>query len=177
MERQLTRRQALGAAGAAGLAAVAARGGLLGSLAGLGAAPASAATVAGCATLTPALTEGPYWIDEMLRRADVRANTATAASAAGTVQQGAPLALRITVLDADRGCVPFNGAHVDIWHANAHGLYSGEAGQPSVGGGAANGSTQGQNFLRGYQVTGVDRGLAERPVDGQVSFRTIWPGW
>jgi protocatechuate 3,4-dioxygenase beta subunit len=177
VERQLTRRQALGAAGAAGLAVVAARGELLDSIASLGeAAPASAATGAGCATLTPALTEGPYWIDEMLRRADVRANTASAAGAAGAVQQGLPLALRITVLDADRGCVPFNGAHVDIWHANAHGLYSGEAGQPS-GGGAGNGSTQGQNFLRGYQVTGVDRGIGKSPVDGQVSFRTIWPGW
>src|SRR5262249_33854756 len=84
--------------------------------------------------------------------------------------------LRISVLDADRGCVPFNGAHVDIWHANAEGLYSGEGGQPA-GGGAANGSTQGQNFLRGYQVTGVDRGIGQRPVDGQVSFTTIWPGW
>jgi protocatechuate 3,4-dioxygenase beta subunit len=173
VDRHFTRRHALGAAGAAGLAVVAARGGLLDSLAALGeAAPASAATAAGCATLTPALTEGPYWIDEMLRRADVRANTSTAGSQAGAVQPGVPLALRIAVLDADRGCVPFNGAHVDIWHANADGLYSGESGQPT-----GSGSTQGQDFLRGYQVTGVDRGIAASPVDGQVSFRTIWPGW
>jgi protocatechuate 3,4-dioxygenase beta subunit len=112
----------------------------------------------------------------MLRRADVRANTTTVASAAGAVQAGVPLALTIAVLDADRGCVPFNGAHVDIWHANAQGLYSDEAGQ-QTGGGTTNGNTSGQNFLRGYQVTGVDPALAGHAVDGQVGFRTIWPGW
>jgi len=26
-------------------------------------------------------------------------------------------------------------------------------------------------------VTGADAGLASSPVDGQVSFKTIWPGW
>ena len=81
-----------------------------------------------------------------------------------------PLALKINVLDAASGG-PINGAHVDIWHANAYGLYSDEGGQP---GGT---STAGQNFLRGYQVTGVDAGALAAPVDGQVNFKTIWPGW
>jgi hypothetical protein len=44
-------------------------------------------------------------------------------------------------------------------------------------GGTSASSTKGQNFLRGYQVTGSDAGLAASPVDGQVSFKTIWPGW
>ena len=174
VERQLTRREALGAAGAAG-AALVASGGLGGVLARLGAAPASAAAAA-CATLTPSMTEGPYWVDEMLRRADVRSNTSSASSNAGAAQAGVPLTLKIDVLDGDRGCVPFNGAHVDIWHANAYGLYSDESGQ-QTGGGTTNGNTQGQNFLRGYQVTGEDAGVAASPVDGQASFRTIWPGW
>ena len=78
-----------------------------------------------------------------------------------------PLSLRINVLDADDGDKPVNGAHVDIWHANAYGLYSDES--------AA--GTKGQTFLRGYQVTGVDPGLGSSAVDGQASFRTIWPGW
>jgi protocatechuate 3,4-dioxygenase beta subunit len=116
------------------------------------------------------MTEGPYWIDEMLRRFDVRANTASASSSAGAAQAGVPLALEINVLDAASGGA-INGAHVDIWHANAGGLYSDEGGQP---GGA---STAGQNFLRGYQVTGVDAGALGAPVDGQVNFKTIWPGW
>ena len=67
-----------------------------------------------------------------------------------------PLTLKINVLDASSGG-PINGAHVDIWHANAYGLYSDESGQ-QTGGGTANGDTSGQNFLRGYQVTGVDAG-------------------
>jgi len=25
--------------------------------------------------------------------------------------------------------------------------------------------------------TGKDKGLHRKPVDGQVSFQTIWPGW
>jgi protocatechuate 3,4-dioxygenase beta subunit len=173
VQRPLTRRQALGAAGAAGLVYLAGRGGLARLVE---AAPAEAAAAAGCATLTPTMTEGPYWVDEMLRRADVRANTVTASSNPGTTQAGVPLALTILVLDADHGCVPFNGAQVDIWHANAYGLYSDEAGQ-ATGGGTANGTTSGQNFLRGYQVTGADPGLGSSPVDGQVGFRTIWPGW
>jgi protocatechuate 3,4-dioxygenase beta subunit len=153
MEIRITRRQALGAAGAALVAprALSALGELI------SAAPAAAAAV----PVTPSMTEGPYWIDEMLRRVDVRANTSTAASAAGAVQAGVPLALKINVLDAASGGA-INGAHVDIWHANAAGLYSDEG---------QNGTT-GQNFLRGYQITGVDS-----KVDGQVDFKTIWPGW
>jgi protocatechuate 3,4-dioxygenase beta subunit len=174
VERQLTRRQALGTAAGAGAAFVAS-GGLGGVLARLGASPASAA-VAACATLTPSMTEGPYWVDEALRRSDVRANTATASRNAGAAQAGVPLTLKIAVLDGDNGCVPYNGAHVDIWHANAYGLYSDESGQVT-GGGTSNGNTAGQNFLRGYQVTGEDAGVGASPVDGQVSFRTIWPGW
>jgi protocatechuate 3,4-dioxygenase beta subunit len=121
------------------------------------------------------MTEGPYWIDEMLRRFDVRANTASASSSAGAAQAGVPLALRINVLDASSGGA-INGAHVDIWHANGYGLYSDESGGPGATS-PANGDTGGQNFLRGYQVTGVDAGALAAAVDGQVNFRTIWPGW
>ena len=171
MEKRMTRREALGAAGTAGVGLLAAPAALtaLGEL--LTAAPAGAAAVA----VTPSMTEGPYWIDEMLRRFDVRANTASAAASAGVAQVGVPLALTIKVLDATSGN-PINGAHVDIWHANAYGLYSDEAGQ-QTGGGTTGGNTSGQNFLRGYQVTGVDAGAAGAPVDGQVQFKTIWPGW
>ena len=123
--------------------------------------PTKAATVA----VTPSMTEGPYWVDEMLRRFDVRANTGSST----TVQAGVPLTLKINVLDASGGG-PINNAHVDIWHANAYGLYSDESGQ-QTGGGTTNGNTSGQNFLRGYQVTGVDAGAgtapAERPGDLQ----------
>jgi protocatechuate 3,4-dioxygenase beta subunit len=149
MERKLTRRQALQAAGSAGAVLVVARSGLLERLAGAG--PAAAAS---CATVTPNMTEGPYWVDELLRRADVRGS-----------QQGVPLTLKIDVQDATNACAPVNDAHVDIWHANAAGLYS-DASQQAGGG-----NTKGQIWLRGYQITGKDGG------DGQVTFKTIWPGW
>jgi protocatechuate 3,4-dioxygenase beta subunit len=149
---KMTRRRALGLAGSAGVSIFAARRGLPGALGALSTESAAAATTA----LTPTMTEGPYWIDELLRRSDVRA-----------AQEGVPLALRINVHDADDGNKAVNGAHVDIWHANAYGLYSDES--------AA--GTKGQTFLRGYQVTGADPSLASGPVDGQVSFKTIWPGW
>jgi protocatechuate 3,4-dioxygenase beta subunit len=170
MERRITRRQALGAAGTAGAALLASRG-ALSALGGLvGATPAEAATTTAAVAVTPTMTEGPYWIDEMLRRFDVRNNTATSAASAGAVQAGVPLTLRVNVLDAANGGA-VNGAHVDIWHANAYGLYSDEGGQP---GGT---TTSGQNFLRGYQITGVDAGALASPLDGQVNFKTIWPGW
>ena len=139
---KLTRRSALGLAGAAGTALFLSRT----RVPLVGTAPASAA---GTATVTPSMTEGPYWIDELLRRADVRA-----------AQPGVPLALTIRVLDAATGAA-IDGAHVDIWHANAYGLYSDEA----------QNNTKGQTFLRGYQITGVDG------ASGQVGFTTIWPGW
>jgi protocatechuate 3,4-dioxygenase beta subunit len=160
---KMTRRRALGLAGSAGVSIFAARRGLPRAFDPLATESAAAATTA----LTPTMTEGPYWIDELLRRSDVRANTSAAASKAGVAQEGVPLSLRINVRDADNGNKALNGAHVDIWHANAYGLYSDESAS----------STKGQNFLRGYQVTGVDPGLGSSPLDGQASFKTIWPGW
>ena len=170
MEQKITRRDALGAVGAVGAALIAGRNALpvLGEL--VSAAPAAAAARTAAVAVTPSMTEGPYWVDELLRRFDVRASTGSST----TVQAGVPLTLKINVLDASSGGA-INNAHVDIWHANAYGLYSDESGQ-QTGGGTSNGNTSGQNFLRGYQVTGVD-GAGSVPVNGQVTFKTIWPGW
>ena len=55
-------------------------------------------------------------------RAHVRANTSD-----GAVQAGVPLTLKLQVFDADHDCAPVQGATVDIWHANASGLYSDES--------------------------------------------------
>ena len=49
-----------------------------------------------------------------------------------------------------------------MWHANAIGQYSDEA----AGMGQSN--TQGETWLRGYQVS---------DANGNVSFKTIYPGW
>ncbi len=174
IESHMTRRRAVQAAGALGAAGAAylVSPPWLGALFGSGAAQAATA----CAKLTPELTEGPYWVNTMLRRSDVRGNTRTAKTSPGVVQKGVPLTLTINVLNANKGCKPLNGVAVDIWHANAHGLYSDEASQ-RAGGGTSGGDSAGENFLRGYQITGKDGGVHRSAVPGQVSFKTIWPGW
>jgi protocatechuate 3,4-dioxygenase beta subunit len=97
--------------------------------------------------MTPQLTEGPFFIDERLNRSNVVDG-----------QPGLPLNLNITVYNANSSCSPLPGVQIDIWHANASGLYSDIAGLGSSG----------QTFLRGYQIT---------DKNGKVSFATIYPGW
>jgi protocatechuate 3,4-dioxygenase beta subunit len=81
-------------------------------------------------------------------------------------------------VDSSRDCTPLNGVAVDIWHANASGIYSDESSQAAGGGDSVTAEdTISDNFLRGYQITGKDKGLARKPVRGQVSVQTIWPGW
>ena len=103
---------------------------------------------------TPQQTEGPYFVDGMPNRSDIRTDTSS-----GSVQQGIPLSLVIHVYDVDDGlCVPLRGAKVDIWHANSEGIYSAVKDM---------GTTE-KNFLRGYQLTNND---------GTVQFTTVYPGW
>ncbi|MBV8953555.1 MAG: hypothetical protein JO179_05430 [Solirubrobacterales bacterium] len=165
IDDHITRRQAVKVVGTASAAYFTAP--ILGSA--IQATPASAAS--SCARATPELTEGPYWVNTMLRRSNIRAN-----SNGKNRQAGVPLNLYINVLDASNGCKPFDGLAVDIWHANAHGLYSDESSQQADGG-TSGGDTSSDNWLRGYQITGKDKGLHHKPVPGQVSFATIWPGW
>jgi protocatechuate 3,4-dioxygenase beta subunit len=143
-ETQITRRTAMGAAGAAGVAFLI--GGIRPSSGGLLDDGVEQAVAATC-VMTPAKTEGPYFVDEKLKRSDIRES-----------QEGTTLTLTMYVFDADNDCTPVEGAQVDIWHCNASGLYSDES---------ANG-TAGQTWLRGYQTT--DAG-------GKVTFTTIYPGW
>ena len=107
---------------------------------------------------TVSQTQGPYWVDEMLNRADVRSDPAT-----GVLQAGLPLRLGINISETTANvCSPLAGAYVDIWHCSATGAYSDE---PA---GMGNPNTLGQKWLRGYQVT---------DAHGNVRFLTIYPGW
>ena len=170
IERDITRREAVRGAGLAGAAYIVAPTLLAGC-----SSSRAAQTATSAAKLTPELTAGPYWVNAMLRRADIRANTKTARTSPGARQNGVPLKLTINVRDATNR-KPLDGVAVDIWHANADGLYSDESSQ-QAGGGTSGGDTGGENFLRGYQITGRDAGIHSSPVAGQVSFQTIWPGW
>ena len=101
----------------------------------------------------PAQTEGPYFVDEMLNRSDIRSDP----SGAAADRAGVPLVLTLRVAQLNGStCTPLEGAQVDIWHCDAEGVYS------DVG------SASGEKFLRGYQVT---------DADGLVTFTTIYPGW
>src|SRR4051794_15074922 len=124
-QHRLTRRQTLGAAGLAGAAIVVGRGPLRLGLPGVGGPEPAAA--ASC-VLTPAKTEGPYFVDELLNRSDIRSN-----SDGTNTRPGVPLELTITVLRIDDDCAPAEGAVVDVWHCDAGGLYSDVSQNGTVG--------------------------------------------
>jgi protocatechuate 3,4-dioxygenase beta subunit len=71
----------------------------------------SAAPTPSCGEETPAQTAGPFYTPDTPLKRDFRADDPS----------GAPLDLRVTVLDAD--CRPIEGAVVDLWHANSQGRY------------------------------------------------------
>jgi protocatechuate 3,4-dioxygenase beta subunit len=100
----------------------------------------------------PALTEGPYFVDEKLNRSDIRTDPTT-----GALRPGVPLVLNFNVSAVNgSSCVPLPNATVDVWHCDALGTYSDVTG------------ARGQKFLRGYQVT---------DGNGAAQFTTIYPGW
>lgn len=158
----INRRRALTLFGVVGLGAVAAACNKKDSSSSSSGASASSGTstsavsTASC-VLQPELTEGPYFLDGDQIRSDITEGKA-----------GAPMALAITVVDADT-CMPIEGASVDIWHADAAGTYSGFSsggGGGGPGGGAT--TTDNETFLRGIQMT---------DANGVAAFATVFPGW
>lgn len=144
---KLNRRDVVVGLGSSGLAALAG----VPRLAFARAETAPAEALAAC-SLTPAQTEGPYWFDAHQVRRDVTEG-----------KPGAAFRIVLRVVSTDT-CLPLPGALVEIWHADATGLYSGYAGQGD--GGTVD--TRGQTFLRGLQVA---------DADGAVEFLSIYPGW
>ena len=161
--RVLSRREVLALLGAVSISAVTAA-----------CVPGSAATGSGSASATasasavgtdvavasplpscvvvPALTEGPYYVDEHLDRSDIRIDTSTGKSVDGT-----PLTIDWVVSKvAGTACTPLPGVLVDVWHCDALGVYS------DVG------AAQGHDYLRGYQHT---------DANGRATIATIYPGW
>jgi hypothetical protein len=113
-ESRLTRRASLVKLGGLLAGALAAGGWKAAEKAsGAGVGPAGVASGAVTCVLTPEQTEGPYYIaDEKVRRNITEG------------KPGAPLTLKAMVVDAST-CKPIKGAAVDIWHADATGVYSG----------------------------------------------------
>jgi protocatechuate 3,4-dioxygenase beta subunit len=137
MNEKLTRRGSLAALG--GIAA-----GVLGWKAETASAgPAAVASGVVSCVLTPELTEGPYYLPNEAVRRNITEG-----------RPGTPLALRLTVVDAST-CKAIRNAKVDIWHADALGVYSGVQGNTGT-------------FMRGIQPTNAH---------GIALFDTVYPGW
>jgi protocatechuate 3,4-dioxygenase beta subunit len=145
--RLLTRRELVALLGLSGIAALADP--VFGQAPG--AAPLPACVV------QPEQTEGPYFVDKMLNRSDIRPDPVS-----GAVKAGVPLrvAFNVARVAGNGGCTPISGAQVDLWQCDAAGLYSGVQ-DPAF-------DTKGQHFLRGHQIT---------DARGAANFVTIYPGW
>ncbi|KAL1634442.1 hypothetical protein SLS58_010683 [Diplodia intermedia] len=98
--------------------------------------------------MTPENTIGPYYVTGELIRSDVTEG-----------QPGVPLHLDLQFIDVNT-CEPVPNLYIDIWAANATGVYSGI--DASNGQGGLN-----STFLRGVQDT---------DEDGVTQFDTIFPG-
>ncbi|KAI8722592.1 INTRADIOL-DIOXYGENAS domain-containing protein [Fusarium sp. LHS14.1] len=102
--------------------------------------------------LSPEITAGPYYVvGEFLRSNVIESEYC----------DGVPLFLEVQYVDV-ASCQPVPVAAVDIWNANATGVYSGI----SVSGNEAEGGVN-STYLRGVQIT---------DHDGVVQFETIFPG-
>jgi protocatechuate 3,4-dioxygenase beta subunit len=160
--RLLNRREALlalaGAGAAVALAACAPGSSLASTAQATATTGGSTGTTSGSApsyVARPALTEGPYFVDERLNRSDIRTDPSD-----GSVRQGTLLALTFRVSQLTTACAPLAGASVDVWQCDAAGVYSDVRDQSF--------NTVGKKFLRGYQVA---------DGSGVAKFTTIYPGW
>jgi protocatechuate 3,4-dioxygenase beta subunit len=114
----------------------------------------TANTAAGCVT-SPEETAGPY-----PDRLGMINNAAFYRRDITEGRSGLAVMLALTIVNTKAGCAPVSNANVEIWQCDATGNYS-EYAQPSFNG-------SGQTFLRGLQTT---------DANGQVTFKTIYPGW
>jgi protocatechuate 3,4-dioxygenase beta subunit len=122
------------------------------------AAAATDATGASCA-LVPEETAGPFPGDGsngpniLAESGVVRSDIRSSFGSSTTVAEGVPLAIQLTVQDAE--CAPLAGAAVYLWHCDRNGNYS-----------MYSDAAAGENYLRGVQ---------EADDTGLVTFSSIFP--
>ncbi|WP_427008406.1 intradiol ring-cleavage dioxygenase [Pseudarthrobacter sp. H2] len=126
------------------------------------AAPTLTRAIAECGVEIPKETAGPYPGDGSngpnalaasgVIRQDITSSFGTSTTTAG----GVPLTVTLTLLDNANGCTPLAGAAVYAWHCDRDGRYS-----------MYDSGLKNENFLRGVQ---------EADANGQVTFKTIFPG-
>jgi len=126
------------------------------------ATPTLTRAIAECGVEIPQETAGPYPGDGSngpnvleasgVVRHDITSSFGTSTSTA----EGVPLTVTLTLLDNANGCTPLAGAAVYAWHCDREGKYS-----------MYDSGLQNENYLRGVQ---------EADANGQVTFKTIYPG-
>ncbi|KAJ5660501.1 hypothetical protein N7507_006952 [Penicillium longicatenatum] len=102
--------------------------------------------------LTPTVTDGPYYVWGEVIRENVKEDL---------YSDGVDISLEVQYIDINT-CRPVPGALVDIWQANATGVYSGI-------------SESGNYAADGWDSTYL-RGIQQTNQDGVVNFETIFPG-
>jgi len=113
----------------------------------------------------PESEEGPFFLPDQPVRSDIRED-----------KPGIPYTLNIRVTTGDgTSCSPVKNASVHLWHPDALGVYSAYLGYYPLGQpgskpitGAHSEPTDKSTFLRGIQHT---------DENGEVTFKTIYPGW
>ncbi|KAJ5157897.1 uncharacterized protein N7482_008997 [Penicillium canariense] len=108
--------------------------------------------------LTPTVTDGPYYVWGEVMRQNVKEEK---------YSDGVNVFLEVQYIDINT-CRPIPRALVDIWQANATGVYS-QADQSSGI------STSGNYAADGWDSTYL-RGIQQTDRDGVVEFETIFPG-
>ncbi len=126
------------------------------------ASPTLTRAIAECSVEIPKETAGPFPGDGSngpnvleasgVVRQDITSSFGTSTSTAG----GVPLTVTLTLLDNANGCTPLAGAAVYAWHCDKDGKYS-----------MYDSGLKNENYLRGVQ---------EADANGQVTFKTIYPG-
>ncbi|HLO97845.1 MAG TPA: hypothetical protein VK171_04545 [Fimbriimonas sp.] len=120
--------------------------------------PPSPQQGSGVLIASPVLTEGPFFVDGKLNRANLIGKTTRKA-----VVDAKRLDVEVRVLKlVGSEYKPLSGAQIDLWHADAHGVYS------NVDSPMNNENTADQDWLRGFQKSD-EKGVAK--------FETIVPGW
>lgn len=111
----------------------------------------------GSCSVTDTETDGPYPLyasrGSSIQRVDITDG-----------KTGLPLDMTITIRNVNDSCNVLGNARVDVWHCDKDGYYSGYSNSGYLG--TQNNSTL--VFCRGLQYT---------DSNGQVKFKTIYPGW
>lgn len=122
--------------------------------------------VSACLTEIPEETAGPYPADgssgmgggstvNVLERSGIVRSDITTSLETGTVAEGIPATIELTLFDLSNDCAPLVGYAVYLWHCNREGAYS------MYGTGIED-----EDYLRGVQET---------DSEGKVAFTSIFP--